>query len=302
MMIRAYNQSDFDSLYKYYQKVTKAEGLYVLFDEISFKLLLNNPCYISIVNVQIDGFILGSMIQSEGFIDMIYSNHIYEPLLMCLESYLQTQGIKTVWFSYKSFIKKPFYAFQKHIHANAQGISVDNPLLDKLTAFGYLKYQSLSTYHLDLERFVMPEVISNTEETLLSSNIKIDFYNPNDLGMEDFYKKMHNKDFENSIRNNFKKPIPNDLLVATKDNHVIGFAGPISVFQHRGIFHGISVLDEYQGLKIGKVLFFKMCNTFKRMNASYVTLFTGDNNPARFLYEQAGFIRVRTFWMLKKEL
>lgn len=302
ILIRAYNADDFTALYDYYSYKILSDGFYVLQDAESFKSYLTNPCFISINNGVVEGFILGSLTDKDAYVDIFYGEHDYLELLQIFESHMKNLGITTIWFSYKSPIKKPFYVFQNHIHANAQGLSADNPLLSTLVLFGYNMYQSLSTYHLNLSDFILPNVIKDIENTLSESNIKVAFYNKNHLGIEDFYSRMDNIDFETSIRTNLERQTPNDLLVCLKDNHIIGFAGPLSLSNNRGVFHGIFVLGDYQGLKIGKLLFFKLCDRFKQMNASYVTLFTGDNNPARFLYQQAGFIKLKTFWMLKKEL
>jgi hypothetical protein len=38
------------------------------------------------------------------------------------------------------------------------------------------------------------------------------------------------------------------------------------------------------------------------MGAEFMSLFTGDNNPARFVYESTGFTLVRRFSCMRKKL
>jgi len=44
-----------------------------------------------------------------------------------------------------------------------------------------------------------------------------------------------------------------------------------------------------------------LCSTLKDMGASYMTLFTGETNQARNIYEAAGFHIVRTWADMRRE-
>ena len=70
----------------------------------------------------------------------------------------------------------------------------------------------------------------------------------------------------------------------------------------RGFFAGIGIAPQYQHRHLGKLLFFRLCAEEKRAGAVYMSLFTGVANPARRIYESAGFTSVRTFGVLLKTL
>ena len=82
-----------------------------------------------------------------------------------------------------------------------------------------------------------------------------------------------------------------------------GFAGPVYPEPTgRGYFAGIGIAPQYQHRHLGKLLFFRLCAEEKRAGAVYMSLFTGVANPARRIYESAGFTSVRTFGVLLKTL
>ena len=93
------------------------------------------------------------------------------------------------------------------------------------------------------------------------------------------------------------------LPVALAGNTVAGFAGPVYPEPTgRGCFAGIGIAPQYQHRHLGKLLFFRLCAEEKRAGAVYMSLFTGVANPARRIYESAGFTSVRTFGVLLKTL
>ena len=86
-------------------------------------------------------------------------------------------------------------------------------------------------------------------------------------------------------------------------NEVVGFTGPLRKENNgRGYFAGIGVLSSHQGKKLGKTLFYRLCEELKLLGSDYMTLFTGRNNNAKYIYKQAGFEVVKSFMILKKFL
>ena len=63
----------------------------------------------------------------------------------------------------------------------------------------------------------------------------------------------------------------------------------------RGYFAGIAVAEDVRGKGLGKILFYELCKGLREKGAAYMTLFTGENNPARNIYEEAGFRIVRSW-------
>ena len=68
------------------------------------------------------------------------------------------------------------------------------------------------------------------------------------------------------------------------------------------MYTAIGIVPQYQHRHLGKLLFFRLCAEEKRAGAVYMSLFTGVANPARRIYESAGFTSVRTFGVLLKTL
>ena len=94
-----------------------------------------------------------------------------------------------------------------------------------------------------------------------------------------------------------------DLLVGLKGNVCAGFAGPVYPEETgRGYFAGIAVAPKYERNGLGTLLFYRLLEREKEAGARYMSLFTGINNKARFIYLGAGFRIVRTFSVMLKDL
>jgi len=70
----------------------------------------------------------------------------------------------------------------------------------------------------------------------------------------------------------------------------------------RGFFLGIGIHSDYRGVGAGKALFAALCKGLKGIGASFMTLFTGEENPARNIYEAAGFKIVKSWVVMRKEV
>ena len=93
------------------------------------------------------------------------------------------------------------------------------------------------------------------------------------------------------------------LLVGLHGSTVAGFAGPIYPEKTgRGYFAGIGVSPAFEHHGLGTLLFYRLCQAEKDAGAQYMSLFTGVSNPARLIYEGAGFQTKRVFSVLEKDL
>ena len=81
---------------------------------------------------------------------------------------------------------------------------------------------------------------------------------------------------------------------------VVAYTGPLSINEGRGNFCGIGTLKEYRGRGIGKVVFCEMCTRHAQSGGEFMSLYTGTTNPARNIYEAAGFKIVRSFANMRK--
>ena len=53
---------------------------------------------------------------------------------------------------------------------------------------------------------------------------------------------------------------------------------------------------------IGTTIFFMLMRSFKDVGAKFSTLFTGETNPAKKIYDRAGFQVVKTWAVMRKEI
>ncbi|MBR5111152.1 MAG: GNAT family N-acetyltransferase [Clostridia bacterium] len=96
---------------------------------------------------------------------------------------------------------------------------------------------------------------------------------------------------------------PRPLLIAAHEGEIIGFTGPVDVQKNgRGWFTGICVDPAYRRRGIGKALFHMLLQSFAESGASYTSLFTGTDNPARSIYLSAGMRGVRLFALMRAGL
>ena len=94
-----------------------------------------------------------------------------------------------------------------------------------------------------------------------------------------------------------------DLLVGLQGNTCAGFTGPVYPEPTgRGYFAGIGVAPRYEKNGLGTLLFYRLLQREKETGARYMSLFTGEENHARYIYLGAGFRIVRTFGVMLKEL
>ena len=70
----------------------------------------------------------------------------------------------------------------------------------------------------------------------------------------------------------------------------------------RGYFAGLGVAPQFEGHGLGTLLFYRLLQREKEVGSQYMSLFTGEDNHARFIYLGAGFRIVRTFGVMLKEL
>ena len=88
-----------------------------------------------------------------------------------------------------------------------------------------------------------------------------------------------------------------------KDDVCAGFTGPVYPEETgRGYLAGVAVAPKYEGNGLGTLLFYRLLQREKETGARYMSIFTGVNNHARFIYLNAGFQIVRTFAIMLKEL
>ena len=92
---------------------------------------------------------------------------------------------------------------------------------------------------------------------------------------------------------------PRTLLTAVCGDQIVGFTGPVDLQKNgRGWFTGICTDPAYGRRGIATVLFHLLMQAFAREGAAFVSLFTGEENPAAKIYLRAGLRPVRHFALM----
>lgn len=191
-----------------------------------------------------------------------------------------------------------------HDHPNSPGVDIESSAYKFLLENGYKERVKQNSYYLDLKYFKLSEKVLSTLEFLLEKDIVLEYYNPNKhYGIEELFDNLKNEYWRNDIKTELARKNPRPIIVASDKGKVCGFTGPLSVQPSgRGYFAGIGVHSGYSGIGIGTALFFKLCENLRNEGAEFMSLFTGENNPARKMYESAGFNIVKVWSVLEKEL
>lgn len=187
-------------------------------------------------------------------------------------------------------------------HNNMPGIATGLPLYGRMLAQGYREAARECAMYRSLEDFALPPEIEALEARLAAGGCTVQPYDPaRHTGLGEMLEALGNPDWTAQIT---RAGQTGQLLpVALCGSVVAGFAGPVYPEPTgRGYFAGIGIAPAYQGRGLGRLLFFRLCQAEKEAGARYMSLFTGETNHARKIYESAGFRQVRSFGVLLKEL
>ena len=194
---------------------------------------------------------------------------------------------------------------ERHIHPNAPGVDVksDAYLFFKNNGYHDVVYQN--SYYRLLSEFEYSDDICQRIEVLNKKGMHITSYDPKlHHGFLELLEDLNNPLWIDIIMENINRVDGGDpVLIVEREGKVCGFTGPLRVeASKRGYFCGIGIHSAYRQHGAGKVLFSALCKGLKEIGADYMSLFTGENNPARHIYESAQFKVVRTWADMRKEL
>lgn len=188
-------------------------------------------------------------------------------------------------------------------HPNTPGVDVRSDAYIFLKNCGYRDFAMQNSYYLDLSDYKLPEKMAEKRLQLEKEGITFTFYDPD---VHTHMKEML-RDFQNPLweKELLKEPAPErggrPVLVPVYQGRVCGFAGPLDVEKSkRGYFAGIGIDEDFRGKGLAKVLFCLLCEGLKERGAEFMTLFTGENNPARNIYEAVGFSIIRSWADMRK--
>ena len=187
-------------------------------------------------------------------------------------------------------------------HPCVPGIDVASGLYILLKNRGWRDFAYQNVYHQRLSGYREPSMLAASRARLCAEGIELTVYDPEKhRGLSELFDNINNPGWKAQVMAHTDKPI-----VVAVDEHanglVVAYTGPLSVdgTPGRGNFCGIGTRTDYRGRGIGKLVFCEMCRRHGEAGASFMSLYTGENNPARNIYEAAGFRIVRTFADMRK--
>ncbi len=286
--------------YEFYKTYTQKNTNHAVLTENEFyQKIIKDKIVITSSKERITGLLSAVIEENKAYITLNYGDvSTQKSQLSKLEKILKENKIDEIWVHFFNPVKIPFYPLKGIIHPGIQGVINDSDTHKMYTESGFVNNSLQHTYFLNLDAY-KTDFLEYPSDT-----IKIELYDKTiHSGLYEFTDELHNPHWKKEILNNDNKDYPLPLLVATDQGRVIGFTGPLAVSDTtRGYFAGIGILKQYEGQKIGKYLFHRLCYTLKNMGAKYMTLFTGSNNRAKFIYQNAGFVIVESFMTLKKKI
>lgn len=225
-------------------------------------------------------------------------------VLIALEKRLMEQGDKhDLEISFFNPIVLSWSA-KEVTHPNTPGVDIQSDAYIFFKNCGYRDFAIQNSYYLDLSAYQLPEDMEEKRAHLEKEGITFTFYVPGvHRGMEQMLRDFQNPLWEKEILSEINaKAGGRPILVPVYQGRVCGFAGPLDVEESkRGYFAGIGIDEAFRGKGLAKVLFCHLCSGLKDRGAEYMTLFTGENNPARNIYEAVGFSILHTWADMRKK-
>ena len=199
-------------------------------------------------------------------------------------------------------VNLPWYVAEDggHYHPCVPGVDVSSGLFGFLSHRGWTEFVRQNAYYRPLAGYVDPPHMAEVRARLLTEGIEVTLYDPEKHhGLAELFDNINNPGWKAQVMANTDKPI-----VVAVDHHadglVVAYTGPLSISEGRGNFCGIGTIKEYRGRGIGKVVFCEMCSRHAQNGGEFMSLYTGTTNPARNIYEAAGFSVVRSFANMRK--
>lgn len=226
-------------------------------------------------------------------------------LLDLVENYFKEQGKTSSRCVFLSPINWPWYIphTNKHMHPGAPAVAMNSEYYIFLYHHGYFVNSIHEGFHCDLTTYNMPQKIKDRLAENEKEGLFIELYDKNKhYGVEEFLETIKdNPGFAHSIKYNLEREKPYPFVVASDHGKMVGWTGAIyTEASGRGHLDGIIVDPNIRGKGLGTGVFAKLCSESKKNGASYMTLFTGLDNPARYIYLGAGFKIAQSFADMKK--
>ena len=240
-------------------------------------------------------------------VDRNYRNKGYGTLLYKkVEDFFMKNEKKQIQVIFFNPINLEWYVpgTENHDHPNAPGVDVDGLGYKFLLNQCFIERTREVSMHLNLNEYQLSEKNLEKQKWLNEKEIYMEYYDSKKHdGFDELFDNLKHEYWRKDIKDNQSLAKPHPVLIVNHQGRIRGFAGPIAVQESgRGWFAGIAVDPGYEGMGIGTVLFSRLMESFKSVGASFSTLFTGAENPARKMYDRTGFQVVKTWAVMRKEL
>ena len=315
-------------IYKEFVEFVREENFFFEESEVGFndklfnnRLFQEEGSFVALDGEKVIGFISGLVRESDlgnpnasGFVHTLFVNKEYrrqgvgKELLNHVEAYFKEKGMKNSRWVFLSNINWVWNIphYPGHIHPGAPCVRINSELYFFLLHNGYSINSIHEGFHLPLEQYELSEEVVKRMEKNAQDGYTVEVYDPEKhYGVEEFCKKIEgsNAGFAHAIRSNLAKEKPNPFLVAAHEGKVVGWTGAMyNESTGRGHFDGIIVDSDERSRGLGKLLFCNLCYWSKNNGSKYMTLFTGLDNLARYIYFYAGFKIAQSFADMKKTL
>jgi GNAT superfamily N-acetyltransferase len=252
-----------------------------------------------------DDEIIGMCCGVEHYISFVIAKDddygIFCQLLERLESKMKERGKTKAELIFFNPMKMPWLIKDDHEHNNMPGVPLDSVQYEYMLKCGYTPRATQTAYHKLLADFTIPDKIIEKRNFAVEKGYNIGFHHDGHYGIEEMLDSLGNHLWCSEIPECVEQGKP--VLFADLNGKVVGFAGPVICQPNgRGYFTGIAVAKEHEGVGLGSVLFYRLCEAFKDIGVVYMSLFTGEENWAKYIYLKAGFEPKRQFAVMHKDL
>lgn len=192
-----------------------------------------------------------------------------------------------------------------HDHPNSPGVDTASSGYNFFKNRGYDEFAVQYSYYRDIKRYELSKETIAKTSVLSEKGINIGYFDiKRHQGFDDLFDDLKSESWRKEILDEVhNKQSESKIIIVSRNSVIKGFTGPLRVQNSlRGYFCGIGVHSDCRGLGAGSVLFSYLCLGLKEQGASYMSLFTGKNNPARKIYEAEDFQIVREWSNMRKKI
>lgn len=319
MIIKSFGKEEIKELAEFWREYAENEILPKKFDNDTFEnLFFSQREEFDVANVCIkadDGEIIGygngcrNKGADKAFITYVLVNKNYRrrgygrQILNELKEMLSSFGEPTELFEASFYnpigLQWCIPGTPRHDHPGVPGVDMQSEGYIWAKNCGFRDFAHQNSYYRCLDGYTVTDDVKRSLERAKNAGYIITYYDKNvHHSLNELFDNLRNEGWRRAIMGNEAKENPLPLLiveeVATK--RVCGFTGPLMVQESgRGYFAGIGVHTDCRGCGVGKALFSALCSGLKDQGASFMSLFTGEDNLARNIYEAAGFKIVRSW-------